>query len=333
MAKRKRRSKFTWFPVQHTVTPTAEDRLWGIANSIAVDRAGEIVTGVIPLTYDAPGELGAFDVNDPGVLAGIVGQEYFLRRVVGKFHAALQPQGNATDGVPNATQVSLRDASSPQAFSLPELMEVVRQISTSPSEPTTQTSSSGTTVPSRKTRLESRGFGVGLGPRQRRPRALLGTKCPHQVSPRSNKSRRRSRGPRGTTEASPTDPTSTQKPLDESLRTSDSGSRSRQSCTPPVQTKQPRTDSYAFRLPNRIRRSPASPQPRSILTTSRSKHGLSRVTFRRKRHPLRVPLPPKVFFVREQCLTGGPQMGTRKGKGNGGEEAHPTRRCTLWLVT
>ena len=179
--------------VQHTVTPTAEDRLWGIANSIAVDRAGETSRASF-LTYDAPGELGAFDVNDPGVLAGIVGQEY-LRRVVGKFHASLQ--GNATDGVPNATQVfppmhprrrpfvARTDGSGSADIDIPIGANDSRH-------PRAELQSLEGKHGSRAVDLAS-----DLPPATP-PKSSSGDKVsPPQVSPRSNKSRRRSRGPRG----------------------------------------------------------------------------------------------------------------------------------------
>lgn len=99
MRKRGRsRTKFTWFPTAWTEGEDASQRIAGIDFALAVNRNGSITTGIIPLTADAPKEPAD---NDPrtttGILADIVGQEYFLRRVVGKFHivheGALQING------------------------------------------------------------------------------------------------------------------------------------------------------------------------------------------------------------------------------------------------
>lgn len=116
MRRKKRRTKYTWFPTAWTQGAGGSDhRLPGIDFALGVDSAGTITTGIIPLTADAPKEPAD---NDPrtttGILPDIVGQEYFLKRIVGKFHIAhvgfaLYAGGVPTEGTittfPNATIV------------------------------------------------------------------------------------------------------------------------------------------------------------------------------------------------------------------------------------
>jgi len=100
---KKRRTKYTWFPTQGTETETS-NILAGVTFALQVDSTGSIQTGILPLTFDAPAEgpnLADLSPDNPGVLAGIVGQEYFLRRIVGKFHAYHETAISASDGIPN----------------------------------------------------------------------------------------------------------------------------------------------------------------------------------------------------------------------------------------
>lgn len=99
--RKKRRTKYTWFPTNFSDAEDSTQRVPGIQFSLAVNRNGSIQTGIVPLTADAPREPG--DVNpetDVGVLNTIVGNEYFLRRIVGKCHIAHENFGTAADGIP-----------------------------------------------------------------------------------------------------------------------------------------------------------------------------------------------------------------------------------------
>lgn len=100
MAKR-RRSKGTWFPTLGIlaggeVNPIS---LTGIDGESSVLDNGQVYTRIHVLTFDAPDE--GFEATS--TLADIVGSEYLLRRVVGKFHAVYS--GDATS--PLYAKVSL----------------------------------------------------------------------------------------------------------------------------------------------------------------------------------------------------------------------------------
>jgi len=86
----KRRTKYTWFPTIGTNVggPGAPDD--NVSGREFIIFATPQTTNVIisPLTVDVPLEGDDIDTTAPGQLAGAVGQEYFIRRVVGKVFAA-----------------------------------------------------------------------------------------------------------------------------------------------------------------------------------------------------------------------------------------------------
>lgn len=99
--KRGRRTRYTWFPTNYSDAEDTTQRVPGIQFSLAVNRNGAITTGIVPLTADAPREPG--DINpetDVGVLNTIVGNEYFLRRIVGKMYITHELFGPGADGLP-----------------------------------------------------------------------------------------------------------------------------------------------------------------------------------------------------------------------------------------
>lgn len=79
---RRRRSQGTWLPLIGT-TPENGDKLAfnRLALTIPTNGSGTGILGIVPLTYDAPQE----NDNDPNfdTLSEIVGNEYFLKRIVG----------------------------------------------------------------------------------------------------------------------------------------------------------------------------------------------------------------------------------------------------------
>lgn len=93
--RRKRRNKGTWFPILGTGLPGANDDISARDFIINVAGGGQ-QTVVAPLTYDVPSEGDTVGADDPGVLAGIVGQEYFLRRLVGKLHVSCDVIASST---------------------------------------------------------------------------------------------------------------------------------------------------------------------------------------------------------------------------------------------
>lgn len=88
MAKRRSR-KYTWFPViEQQSQPEGQeqyDNTAGIQFDLVVNQGTDI--HILPVTFDSPSEPSDFAASDHGVLAGMLGQEYFLRRLVGKVFA------------------------------------------------------------------------------------------------------------------------------------------------------------------------------------------------------------------------------------------------------
>lgn len=95
--KRRRKQKYTWFPVLGTEFESDSvgvfSDLVGVDFTLISPATGASVTQVYPLTADIPrGE--QIDASEPGVLSDIVGQAYFLRRLVGKLFLSMQPESN-----------------------------------------------------------------------------------------------------------------------------------------------------------------------------------------------------------------------------------------------
>lgn len=106
----KRRTKYTWFPTTGTTVIPESFNASGSQFVISVNGSGVPSTLITPLTYDVPAEAGSSVLpDDPGVLAGIVGQEYFIKRIVGKVFAGLQAfrNVNGDPSVPSAALVAV----------------------------------------------------------------------------------------------------------------------------------------------------------------------------------------------------------------------------------
>lgn len=83
--KRRRRQKGTWFPVLGQATADANDQPTIGTFFLDIDTGGGVTTGVVPLIPDIPqDEPSQWDDFNEG-LGGILGNEYFLSRIVGKF--------------------------------------------------------------------------------------------------------------------------------------------------------------------------------------------------------------------------------------------------------
>lgn len=107
--RRKRRSKYTWFPVL-AQGDEAGQGISGADFGINLNTNGQAVTGVFAVTFDAPKEPGEADLATSGELAGMVGQEYFIRRIVGKCFIAHTSRPVTNDEIletgPNAVLVA-----------------------------------------------------------------------------------------------------------------------------------------------------------------------------------------------------------------------------------
>jgi len=97
---RRFRSRGTWFPTIGSAGADDIDNVSGKEFSLVLNAGGTTSVIVAPCTYDVPAEGDIVDPDDPGALAGMVGQEYFLRRIVGKIflenRTALDTTGETT---------------------------------------------------------------------------------------------------------------------------------------------------------------------------------------------------------------------------------------------
>lgn len=96
MRRTKRRTRFTWLPTLGTAGPEpGNDNSSGRSFTVAVlpDQSSAVV--ISPITFDEPREGDDTAISDP--LGTILGNEYFLKRIVGKLFAALQGTRNSGD--------------------------------------------------------------------------------------------------------------------------------------------------------------------------------------------------------------------------------------------
>jgi len=100
--RRRRRTKYTWLPVIGTelegLAPGEFINKWGRSFSIGANNEGAGL--VVPLTADLPRDEDIVP-GDEGVLSDSIGQEWFLRRIVGKLSIswALNPGADGADQI------------------------------------------------------------------------------------------------------------------------------------------------------------------------------------------------------------------------------------------
>lgn len=103
--RRRRRTKYTWLPIQGFDTgPEGNPRtLGGIDDNIVAGPVPE--TNIHPVNpVDIPEEGGDWTVGTS--LSDVLGSEYFLKRIVGKFFAASQAVTSTTGNVAEATLIT-----------------------------------------------------------------------------------------------------------------------------------------------------------------------------------------------------------------------------------
>jgi len=96
--RRRRKTKYTWLPVFGTdmgVTGAPDDVAAGLQLFHTALETGETTVDITPLTVDQPREGTDLLATDP--LGTVIGNEYILRRIVGKFHASIIPKRNANN--------------------------------------------------------------------------------------------------------------------------------------------------------------------------------------------------------------------------------------------
>lgn len=100
--RRKRRTKFTWFPVVFT-----DASVEGEAGKVVGDGHTHTIlsndtdqrTIVSPVTLDAPRDPSTDAINSPGVLADQLAGDYVVERIVGKVFAGVTPILQSDTGV------------------------------------------------------------------------------------------------------------------------------------------------------------------------------------------------------------------------------------------
>lgn len=100
--RRKRRAKYTWLPVLGTEQDTGGggDQINKAGRDFSLSASAEGAGQIIPLTADLPRDEGIVP-GDEGVLSDSIGQEWFLRRLVGKLsiHWGATPDNDSADYV------------------------------------------------------------------------------------------------------------------------------------------------------------------------------------------------------------------------------------------
>lgn len=104
MAARKRRTKFTWLPILGSPAIGEDDpRRANIRDVSVVVTGGEEDLILIPLLLDQPQESG--DIAGTS-LVDIVGSEYFIKRIVGKFFCSYQQVIDDEVSIPQSVLVT-----------------------------------------------------------------------------------------------------------------------------------------------------------------------------------------------------------------------------------
>lgn len=84
--RRRRRRKYTWFPILGTSQGESTSRATIASLALDVSTTGVSVVGVKPLTYDVPADNETAYGNLTTPLNDFIGDEYFLKRIVGKLY-------------------------------------------------------------------------------------------------------------------------------------------------------------------------------------------------------------------------------------------------------
>lgn len=99
---RRRRSNGTWFPVFGTAQSGFEGQaidIWGHSGTLLAVTGTRVVTEIIPVTTDEPlNEQPLTSGTD--TLVNLIGNEYFLRRLVGKVFCTYSTTGSIGEGGP-----------------------------------------------------------------------------------------------------------------------------------------------------------------------------------------------------------------------------------------
>lgn len=109
MRKRKRQN-VTWFPTIGASGGVAvENDVCGRPFQLSVTPNGSVSIALTPLTFDVPAEAEDVPSNEAGVLNAIVGNEYVIKRIVGKICAGLE-QDRRSDNDPSTPIACLMGA-------------------------------------------------------------------------------------------------------------------------------------------------------------------------------------------------------------------------------
>lgn len=85
--RRRRRAKYTWFPIIGSAGPAETDDNWSTLNGLfRVEANGTTFVAINPIVPDVPLEGDDIDTSAGGQLVQAIGQEYIVKRIVGKAH-------------------------------------------------------------------------------------------------------------------------------------------------------------------------------------------------------------------------------------------------------
>lgn len=83
--RKRRRTKYTWFPVRGSAGPAETgDDFSGLAANLSVPPDGSTTIVISPMVPDVPLEGDDINNDAPGQLVQAIGQEYIVERIVGK---------------------------------------------------------------------------------------------------------------------------------------------------------------------------------------------------------------------------------------------------------
>lgn len=89
--RRRRRAKYTWFPVIGTAGPSeTDDDFSQLIATVNIAPDGATAVAINPLIPDVPMEGDTIDAGAPGQLVQALGQEYVVKRIVGKCFLGVQ---------------------------------------------------------------------------------------------------------------------------------------------------------------------------------------------------------------------------------------------------
>lgn len=95
MRRRRRRARYTWLPTLGTAGVSTFDSYSGLQVSGSLDPTGGSSLLATPILLDQPQETTSAGINQGSPLSILIGNDYIIKRIVGKFHFGIV---NGNDG-------------------------------------------------------------------------------------------------------------------------------------------------------------------------------------------------------------------------------------------